>query len=250
MARIAVISDIHGNLEALQAVLKALKRDGVDSVVHLGDLVGYNANPRETLGLLHTATGAVGTLGNHDLGVFEPETAESFNVLAHQALLYSMDQLTDHEVDYLRTLPLTVHLNERYLFCHGTPESVHTYIMNLFQAKRTFNLLRKRYPEVQVCFHGHTHIQRLWIRDHRGKVMAQRPLPGPMSLDPDHTYLINPGSVGQPRQRDNRAHYLILDTDRKAIIFRAVPYDIGTAQAKILKAGLPDYLALRLLDGI
>lgn len=250
MPRIAIVSDIHGNQEALEAVLKSIERDQVEYLVHLGDLVGYNANPRECLQLLQRRH-AIGILGNHDLAILEPSTAQSFNVLAYQALEYSHGQLVSHDIRFLQGLPRIEVLWDRYLLCHGTPESIETYILNVFQAKRIFNLLRKRYEGIRICFFGHTHVQRLWVSDQRGKVFSPAHNPsGSISLEAENRYLINPGSVGQPRQQDNRARYLLFDTDQEVISFRAVEYDIRKAQKKILEARLPEYLAHRLEDGI
>lgn len=247
--RLGIISDIHGNLEAMEAMLGAVKSEGVDYLVHLGDLVGYNANPRECLQLIQNEH-VISVLGNHDLAIIEPQTAQSFNVLAHQALSYSREQLTPPDIRYLQSLTRVEVLWDQYLVCHGTPENVETYIANMFQAKRIFNLLKKRYDGIRICFFGHTHVQRMWISDERGKVFSPPALPDSVTLEPDKLYLINPGSVGQPRQQDNRARYLIFDTDHETIEFRAVSYDIEKAQKKIMQARLPEYLALRLQDGI
>lgn len=249
MPRIAVISDIHGNLEALQAVFKSIEADHVDITVHLGDLVGYNADPKECVQLLK-AKGAVSVLGNHDLAILEPKMAKGFNVLAHAAITYAQQQLTASETRYLQSMPRVEVLWDKYLLCHGSPESIESYLLNLFQAKRIFNLLRKRYAGLSFCFFGHTHVQKLWICDERGKVSSPSELPDQFVLQSEHSYLINPGSVGQPRQHDSRARYLIFDTDRMFLNFRAVPYDIEKTQKKILEANLPKYLANRLQDGI
>jgi predicted phosphodiesterase len=249
MPRIGILSDIHGNLEALEAVLSSVKDDHVDYLVHLGDLVGYNANPSECLQLVRQHK-AISVLGNHDLAILEPQVAENFNVLAHQALLYAQRQLSPRDVRYLQGLPRVEVVWDRYLLCHGSPENLETYILNVFQARRIFNLLAKRYEGINVCFFGHTHIQYLWLCDQRGKVQSLQIRPPSMTLEPEFAYLINPGSVGQPRQGDNKAHYLIFDSDREMVQFKAVPYDIRKAQDKILRARLPQYLALRLQDGI
>lgn len=249
MPRIGIISDIHGNLEALEAVLRAIEKDGIDYLIHLGDLVGYNASPRECLQLLQRQR-AICILGNHDLAIVEPRTAESFNVLAHEALSYSQQQLSSRNVRYIQALPRTEVLWDRFLLCHGTPENLDNYIMNVFQAKRIFNLLRKRYEGIRICFFGHTHIQRLWVSDQRGKTFSTPESSDSLALNAENMYLINPGSVGQPRQQDNRARYLLFDSDKEIIRLRAVPYDIEKAQKKILEAQLPEYLARRLEDGI
>ena len=247
--RIGIVSDIHGNLEALEALLLELKSNAVDYMIHLGDLVGYNANPRECLHIIQKEQ-VICVLGNHDLAVFEPRTAESFNVLAHQALSYSRRELFPQDVRFLQNLPRVEVLWDQYLICHGTPENVETYIVNMFQAKRIFNLLKKSYDGIRICFFGHTHVQKMWISDERGKVFSPPSLPDTVSLEPDNLYLINPGSIGQPRQKDNRARYLVFDSDRGTIHFKAVAYDIEKAQRKIIQARLPEYLALRLQEGI
>lgn len=249
MRRIGVLSDIHGNLEALEAVLQALEKDGVDHLIHLGDLVGYNANPRECLEVARRH-GIRGVMGNHDLAILDSQVAQDFNVLAYQALQYSAGQLTEQDRRYLESLPATVTMLDRYLFCHGTPESVGSYILHVFQAKRIFNLLQKWHAPVHTCFFGHTHLQRVWIKDQRGKVTTPASTPGVLELHHEMRYLVNPGSVGQPRQGDNRAHYLFLDVVSREVHFRTVAYDIRRAQEKILRAGLPRYLALRLQEGL
>jgi predicted phosphodiesterase len=171
MGRIAVLSDVHGNLEAFEAVVRALTADQVDRVMLLGDLVGYNANPRECIQLAQSRK-FISILGNHDLATLEPSAAEGFNVLAYQAIKYVHSQLTKADLGYLRSLPQVEVLWGRYVMCHGTPESVDTYIFNLHQAKRIFNLLRRSFAGLRVCFFGHTHVQKLWLQDARGKVTA------------------------------------------------------------------------------
>lgn len=249
MPRIAVLSDIHGNLEALEAVLRHAKAEGVAGLVQLGDLVGYNANPRECL-LLVREEGMQSVLGNHDLAVLEPALAESFNVLAYEALQYSAERLTDGDRQYLKSLPRNRVLLSSYLLCHGTPENAESYILHAFQAKRVFNLLQRKYPGIRVCFFGHTHLQKVWIKDERGKVFSPPAIPPGFSIEDGKHYLINPGSVGQPRQKNNHAHYLIFDSDAEVITFKTAPYDIRKAQRKIREAGLPEYLARRLAEGV
>ncbi len=249
MRRIGVLSDIHGNLEALEATLQALEQDDVDHLIQLGDLVGYNANPSECLELARRR-GIRGVAGNHDLAILDPQIAQDFNVLAHQAIQYSAGQLTEEDRRYLEALPATVTMLDRYLFCHGTPENASSYILHVFQARRMFNLLQKWHASVHTCFFGHTHLQRVWIQDQRGKVSTPNSTPGVLELHHEMRYLVNPGSVGQPRQGDSRAHYLVLDVVSRTVHFRSVPYDIRRAQEKILRAGLPRYLALRLQEGV
>ncbi len=249
MPRIGILSDIHGNLEAFEAVLRATAAEGLGRLVHLGDLIGYNANPRECLALSRER-GMISVLGNHDLAALDPQMAVSFNVLAHDAINYSIGQLDAHDFRYLRNLPRVEVLWDEFLLCHGSPENIEAYIANLFQARRVFNLLRKCYGGIRVCFYGHTHVQKLWMCDQRGKVSAPPGAPESVRLEPGGLYLVNPGSVGQSRQGDNLAHYLVFDSDENTVWFRAVSYDVAAAQKKILAARLPEYLADRLQEGI
>jgi diadenosine tetraphosphatase ApaH/serine/threonine PP2A family protein phosphatase len=245
--RLAIISDIHGNLEALESVLTALKDEGVEGVLNLGDLVGYNASPNECLELLqdypvwHLA-------GNHDLALFDQDRAQWFNIIAHQALVWCREHLKPEHLIFLRDLPLTLE-KEAYIACHGTPTSPDTYVAYHFQGKRVLSDLRRRASR-RVCFFGHTHKRALWYRDVRGKVALQEITPDKMRLAPDCHYLINPGSVGQPRDRNPEAAYAIFDGDEFSIHFKSTTYDISSAQQRILAAGLPPYLAERLALGI
>lgn len=248
MARLAILSDIHGNLEALESVLKAARAEGVEGFWHLGDIVGYNADPIACLEALRDC-GARGVQGNHDLAVLDPQIAESFNVLAYEAIHYTIQQLNSGHLAQLHALPLCRTM-EGALLCHGTPETPHSYILNLYQARRTFNLMKKKFPGIHLCFFGHTHQQKVWLQDPRGKVTAYEFSEKTLILSSQNLYLINPGSVGQPRQRDHRAHFVIFDSDHHSVTFRAVPYNVKQAQEKILRAGLPAYLALRLQDGV
>ena len=245
--RLGIISDIHGNLEALESVLAALKDEGVEAVLNLGDLVGYNASPNECLDLLqehpvwHLA-------GNHDLALFDPERAQYFNIIAHQALVWSREHLRQEHLVFLQGLPLTLEKGI-YLACHGTPTSPDTYVAYHFQGKRVLSGLRRQASH-RVCFFGHTHKRAMWYRDVRGKVALQEIITGKIRLASDCYYLINPGSVGQPRDRNPQAAYAIFDGDEFSIHFKSTAYDVFSAQQRILAAGLPPYLAERLALGI
>lgn len=171
MARIAVLSDVHGNLEAFEAVLDTLETEAIDRIIHLGDIVGYNANPSECLQNMRDR-GVTGVLGNHDWAILDPRQAEGFNVIAYEALGYADRQLSLEDRHYLRGLPHTRILTDRFLLCHGTPERTDAYVLQVFQAKRVFNLLARKYPGIQVCFYGHTHLQRAWVSHERGKVFS------------------------------------------------------------------------------
>jgi putative phosphoesterase len=245
--RLAVISDIHSNLEALESVLPQIDQEGVDVILNLGDIVGYNASPNECLELLHERP-VLSLAGNHDLALLEVKRAENFNIIAYQALLWSREQVRPEYLDFFRSLPL-IREGQGFLACHGTPTSTDAYISFHFQGKRVFNYLR-HLSQVQVCFFGHTHRRALWYRDIRGKIALMPIKSEKMKLDRDCLYLINPGSVGQPRDGNPAAAYAVFDDEEFSIHFKSVPYDVITAQRRILEAGLPEYLAERLAQGV
>jgi diadenosine tetraphosphatase ApaH/serine/threonine PP2A family protein phosphatase len=244
--RLAIISDIHSNLEALVSVLDRLRQEEVESILNLGDLVGYNASPVECLALLKSRPDILHLAGNHDLAVLSPERAESFNIIAYQALGWCREQLPQEDLDFLRKLPLTRE-TPGWLACHGTPTNPDTYIAYHFQGKRVLKDLYKN-AGPRLCFFGHTHRRALWYRDIRGKVALQE-ISSKVFLSREGHYLINPGSVGQPRDGNPEAAYAIFDETEFSIQFKSLPYDLAAAQRRILAAGLPDYLAERLALG-
>ncbi|MDD3582324.1 MAG: metallophosphoesterase family protein [Desulfobacca sp.] len=248
--KIALISDIHANLEALEQVLRAIDQEGVDLIVNLGDLVGYNANPNECLELIRGRGDILSVVGNHDQAVSNPNKAQDFNIIAYQVIMWSIDQIAADHLNFLGNLPLNQVIEKHYLACHGTPTCADTYISYLFQGRRVLNLLRRQLNPIQICFFGHTHKRALWYRDARGKVALQPLQPGKIYLDRECQYLINPGSVGQPRNHNPAASYAVFDTQDYSIQFKLVPYDIQQTQRKILAAKLHPYLAERLAQGI
>jgi predicted phosphodiesterase len=248
--RLAIIADVHSNLEALESVLRRLREEEVDAILNLGDLVGYNANPAECLEMLEGAR-ALNLAGNHDLALLEPTRAESFNIIAYQALKWCREQLSPRHLGLLQDLPLTRRLEGGeggFLACHGTPTSADTYIAYHFQGKRVLSRLSRETGH-KVCFFGHTHRRALWYRDIRGKVAVQEISEPRVKLTPQCHYLINPGSVGQPRDGNPEAAYAIFDDQEFTIHFKSTPYDVAGAQRRILAAGLPPYLAERLARG-
>jgi diadenosine tetraphosphatase ApaH/serine/threonine PP2A family protein phosphatase len=246
--RLAVIADIHSNLEALNSVLAQIDLEGVEAILNLGDLVGYNASPNECLELLQGRQ-VWNLAGNHDLALLDPERAQNFNIIAYEALMWGRQQVRPELLKFLDGLPLLRERSGSFLACHGTPTSPDTYIAYHFQGKRVLNHLR-RHPDVRVCFFGHTHRRALWYRDIRGKVALRPVSPTKMKLSLEEHYLINPGSVGQPRDGNPEAAYAIFDDQELSVHFKSTPYDIAGAQRRILAAGLPPFLAERLAQGV
>jgi len=245
--RLALISDIHSNVHALERVLAQLDREGVDQILNLGDLVGYNAAPNECLELL-VGREVASLAGNHDRALLDLGLAQNFNIIAYQAIVWCHHQVRPEFMELLRNLPLTRE-GPDFLACHGTPTSADSYISYHFQGKNVLKLLARGLG-LRVCFFGHTHRRALWYRDIRGKV-ATLPVSGDkILLEPGCHYLINPGSVGQPRDGNPEAAFAIFDDQEFSIHFKTVPYNVAAAQESILKAGLPEFLAERLAQGI
>jgi diadenosine tetraphosphatase ApaH/serine/threonine PP2A family protein phosphatase len=236
-----IVSDIHGNLEALEAVL-ADARGLYDRILCLGDLVGYGADPNAIVEWARENAAAI-VRGNHDKVCVGIDSAENYNPAAQASALWTQSQLSAKSRDFLERLPRGPLPYEGLDLVHGSPADEDEYLHQIYQIPPQRQFLQSR-----VTFFGHTHIQGGFLLAPR----AMRPIPGHLvlNLEPDYSYLINPGSVGQPRDRDPRAAYAIYSEDGQTVEFRRVAYDIDSAGAKIRAAGLPDFLAARLLEGI
>ena len=237
------IADAHGNFEALEAVWSALERERADRVVFLGDIVGYGASPNECVEMLKRLTGYA-VLGNHDMVSTGRQSAEDFNPVARAALGWTRARLTRESKIFLESLPLMIDL-ETMLAVHATPARPESwrYILNLYDAEDAFASFQQ-----QLCFIAHSHRPRIFVQMEDGSVETGapervEPLPG-------RRYLINCGSVGQPRDGDPRSCYGVFDSSTGAYRLERVEYDIAAAQIKIIRAGLPDLLAKRLGTGM
>ncbi|MBZ0266549.1 metallophosphatase family protein [bacterium] len=238
---IAVISDIHGNLEALEAVLEDAGRESVDRIVCLGDVVGYGANPNECLDRVRTEAAAV-VLGNHDAAAVNLELAEGFNEVARTAIRWTFETLREDNREALRTLPMFyVEGGARYV--HASPDEPEAW--HYVQTEEEAWISLEACPE-PICFIGHSHVPfRVLVRGGRMQALDTSVL----ELKPDDRVLVNVGSVGQPRDGDWRASYAIFDEKAGRIVARRVEYDIERATTKIREAGLPEVLAARLAVG-
>jgi predicted phosphodiesterase len=236
----AVISDIHGNLEALEAVLQDVP-DGVETVYCLGDVVGYGANPDECCDIVRESEMPV-ISGNHDLAVTDLETDLNwFNPVAAAAVVWTREHLSEENTEFLRTRPRTIQTDEA-LFVHGSVRDPDEYIINATSAQENLAILKSQYQRVPICYFGHTHVKTV-APSPNGPVIEAHTL----DLSTNGPYLVNPGSVGQPRDGDTFASYVIAEGER--VTYRFVEYDIERAQAKIRSAGLPGMLADRLAVG-
>lgn len=237
----ALISDIHGNLEALEAVLAELGRRRPDRVLCLGDVVGYGASPNECLNHVRERCTLV-LLGNHDAAASGGPEAARFNIYARVAAEWTSKTLTRDNRDYLQRLPLTSSHGSTFLV-HASPACPRDweYLLDRFDAEPQFH-----YFEEPVCFIGHTHQPAIYMADPGG--CKSLPL-STSALDPNRRYIVNVGSVGQPRDHDPRACFLLHDESAGTIEYVRIAYDVEAAQAKIRAAQLPEVLAARLATG-
>lgn len=243
--RYAVISDIHSNLEALTSFLVEKDRLAIDTVVCLGDIVGYNANPNECIDLVRKH-GFVCLMGNHDsrgAGLAEPN---DFNYNASVAIRWTRKVLTPENAAFLGSLPPFISIDNRFIAFHGWLSDTDRYIMSASDAETNLSLMVETGGE-RIGFFGHTHIPAVYLKKD-GRVERLSP-EDDVRLEKDSSYLINPGSIGQPRDRDPRASFVVFDVKKKLVTFHRVGYDIQATADKISEAGLPERLGERLKLG-
>ncbi len=262
----AIFSDIHGNLEALEVVLQLCRDEGVEQYICLGDVVGYNANPKECLDIVRELPNLTIVKGNHDEYASNGDNEmEGFNPHAKAAVLWTRAQLTDDDLRWLSELPMRLTIKGANMtIVHATLDGPDAwgYIFDVHNAADNFS-----YQFTQLCFCGHSHVPLafskrpiamgarpieeipLWASDNDGsdvKTADMIQLPVEQSVK----YLINVGSVGQPRNRDSRASFCIYDNEQKLLTRYRLPYDIAATQRKIREAHLPERLAARLERGV
>jgi len=249
--RILLLSDIHSNLEALEACLAAAP--STDATVNLGDIVGYGASPNEVTVRVRNL-GGIFVRGNHDRVVAGIDTVENFNPIAGAAALWSRAQLTSENLDWLRDLPKgPVGTNElsAVQYVHGAPDNEDRYVVTPQDAA-----VQLMQTSMDVTFFGHTHIQGAFqlggkfVRSVRPtyETVAKQEV-WDLRLKERVKYMINPGSIGQPRDGDWRAGFAVFDSEQRIVSFFRVPYELRSAQEKILAASLPERLATRLAAG-
>ena len=245
--RYLILSDIHSNDEALAAVLARVRRKRFDRVVVLGDFVGYGANPNHVIDRIRRLKRPrVMIRGNHDKVVAGLDPGDLFNPIALAAARWTTGKLTPQNRKFLEALPVgPATVDGGFLICHGSPRDEDAYI---FSDRDAF--LNFREHDASVCFFGHSHIPSVFTLEPHGirveVVVGERVR---LKLHRDRRYLVNPGSVGQPRDRNPAAAYAIYDSSARVVHFDRVPYDAGKAREKIHRAGLPQMLGDRLLVG-
>lgn len=245
--RYLVFTDIHGNLEALLAVLKFVMKKRIDHYLFLGDLVGYGASPNEVVQKLSALKPLSLVRGNHDKAVCGLDSVQTFNPIAASAIYWTKSRITKKNFDFLYKLKKSPEVvQETITICHGSPFDEDYYIFGEFDAAEAFS-----YFQTPVCFFGHTHFP--FVYAEKDQIVEGTFLEGrtnEVKLEKGVRYLINPGSVGQPRDRNPMAAFAIYDSDARTVKFFRVEYDIAEAQRKILEQNLPSALAERLTLGI
>jgi predicted phosphodiesterase len=251
--RYLLISDLHSNDEALTAVFNRVKRKRFDRVVCLGDFVGYAADPNKVLDRIRTMPRTTLSIrGNHDKVVSGADPGEMFNPPALYAARWTAERLSKENLEFLRRLPTGPSLvDDLFVVCHGSPLDEDAYIFSDFDASMNFVHMNRLSPGIDLCFFGHSHIPSVFTLEPNGiRVEAIRGARATLKLEPGKKYLINPGSVGQPRDRNPKASYAIFDASDRTVRFDRVPYDVQATRRKIHRAGLPAMLGDRLVVGL
>jgi diadenosine tetraphosphatase ApaH/serine/threonine PP2A family protein phosphatase len=239
--RYAIFSDVHGNLESLERAL-SLTAEG-DAVVSLGDVVGYGPNPNECVALL-AARSSHAVLGNHDLAAVENFGVEHFNRAARTAIGWTQGVLDESSRQWLNALPYELRFPD-FLLVHGAPVNYFEYILDKATAAGAFDR-----TDAAIVFVGHTHIAEYWSRDADGAIGHKHMQHGgSLQLEPDKRYIIDVGSVGQPRDLNPLASFVLYDSDQRSVEWIRYEYPIETVQKKMREAGLPAYLIDRLSVG-
>ena len=245
--RYAVLSDIHANLEALDAVLADARVRGYSKTLVLGDLVGYGADPNAVVERVRALAPAAIVRGNHDKVACGLEQADGFNTVAKSAARWTLDVLTPEYRQWLAALPEgPIDVDDTVQICHGSPFDEDAYIFDELDAVRALKVATR-----PLCLFGHTHYPMTFelsaeTFDSVGPATAGE---AQLELKPGSKYLVNPGSVGQPRDGDPRAAYAIVDTTHRLVELIRLRYSVEDAQSKVIRAGLPEVLAQRLAIG-
>jgi predicted phosphodiesterase len=244
--RALVVSDLHANAEALRAVMKRVNRKKFDSVICLGDFVGYGAQPNQVLDVMRKMKGSkLYIRGNHDRVASGLDDANGFNAAARAAALWTREKLSPPNRRFLRDLATGPVIHDQVMLCHGSPYDEDEYVFNVHHAGQVLALYNS-----PIILYGHTHLPAVFSIDPEMNVtgFAVRG-DATIKLDPRLRYLINPGSVGQPRDRNPDAAFIMLDTEKRTVQFFRVEYDRAKTALSIRRAGLPEILATRLAYG-
>jgi diadenosine tetraphosphatase ApaH/serine/threonine PP2A family protein phosphatase len=240
----AIISDIHANIEALNAVFADIETHGIKEIICLGDVVGYGANPNECCALIRKNC-PVTILGNHDAATIGGLSTAHFNIHARVAIEWTTEHINKASKEFLENLPLAKN-SENRTYVHATPYDPRMwyYITSLEEASFNFQFFSTTF-----CFVGHTHIPLIIVLDENKELFVHQEERIEFSAFPNARFLINVGSVGQPRDHNPDSCYGIIDDEEGTFALRRVKYDIGKAQQKMKKIKMPEFLVTRLQDG-
>jgi predicted phosphodiesterase len=245
--RIGILGDIHSNFEALTAVIRAMRAEGVEHWVQVGDIVGYGPDPCACLDIVRDLNATV-CMGNHDAAVVKLLDTDYFNAYARMAIEWTCSQLRLRDLAYLRNLPVSVaHKDAGYTVVHGSlylPEHF-GYVLTSVEAVESI-----RHQNTMMCFVGHSHVPAIYVQTTEDSPLRTVTPPFEINTHGARRILVNVGSVGQPRDENRDAAYCIWDSDTGELAIRRVPYDIVRVQEKIRAAGLPGVLAERLAIGV
>jgi predicted phosphodiesterase len=239
--KLTVISDIHGNLEAFKAVLSDIDRLGLETVVCLGDNIGYGPEPDQVLALLRSRN-IPSLMGNHEWGLLDERGLDWFNPQARRSLLQNRQLLSEESVDYIKSLPVNMLIDDCLLVHACPPDSIKTYLFEISPAQFSQIFLEMTND---ICMVGHTH-ELMIISFSAGQITIAPLTEGIRTLDQKCKYIVNVGSVGQPRDGNNNAKYVIWDSEKRTLEVRFVPYNIRKTAEKIMALGLPRINADRL----
>ncbi|MFC5549924.1 metallophosphoesterase family protein [Massilia aerilata] len=246
--RLALLTDLHANREAVEACLAHAEGQRVDQYAFTGDFVGYGADPAWVVQTVmdYVGRGAVAVQGNHDYSVTRPVRPQ-MHAEAREVIEWTRSQLDSDQMGFLAELPLTrKHGNAFFVHASAWEPIRWEYVTGVEEAERSLKASRSR-----IVFSGHVHAPALYRRADDGRMGSHVPQAGRrIALQPQHQYLVLPGAVGQPRDQNNAACYAVFDDEDRSITYFRVPYDHGAAARKVIAAGLPIVFAMRLVEGI
>lgn len=240
--RYGIISDIHSNLEAFRAALEALSKESIDEYLFIGDLVGYGADPHACIKEMKALGPKAVIAGNHEWGTLGLLDIGYFNEYAAEAVIWTKGVLDREELSYLKSFRL-IYESDKFTLVHGSLKNPgeFNYILDEDDAYRTMKLMK-----TAICFVGHSHAAGIFHSAGGRAALSAGP---EIKIGPGKKYVVNVGSIGQPRDGDSRAAYAVYDDEASVVEIRRAAYDVNAAQKKIRDAGLPERLASRLAEG-